>query len=109
MGRHDRLNAHFASVCPAVAESLSRATNVGETLEPRPPRVCASALRVTPATLPELSAALGQMGVSRASGVDGVTHVQLRVSAAVFRYFALFDLLCFWVNYMTDVEYSVRN
>ena len=69
----DKLNAHFASVGPAVAESLAAAASVGETLGPRPPRVCASAFRVTPATLPELSAALGRMGVSRASGVDGVT------------------------------------
>ena len=79
----DRLNAHFASVGPAVAESLSTATNVGETLGPRPPRVCASAFRVTPATLPELSAALGRMGVSRASGVDGVTIQMLRMTFPV--------------------------
>ena len=60
----DRLNAHFASVGPAVAESLAAAAavDVGETFGLRPPRVCASAFRVAPATLPELSAALGRMG-----------------------------------------------
>ena len=69
----DRLNRYFESVGPDTAASLSVAADEGETVLPRPPRVCAGSFRVRPATLPELSAALGQLGASKASGEDGVT------------------------------------
>ena len=79
----DQLNRHFASVGPDTAAALSEAASEGETIPPRPPRVCASSFRVKPATLPELSAALKQMGTSGASGVDGVTIHLIRLTFGV--------------------------
>ena len=69
----DRLNRYFASVGPDTASALRAAADEGQAVPPRPPRVCAGSFRVRPATLPELSAALGQLGTSKASGVDGIT------------------------------------
>ena len=69
----DRLNRYFASVGPDTASALRAAADEGQAVPPRPPRVCAGSFRVRPATLPELSAALGQLGASKASGVDGIT------------------------------------
>ena len=66
----DRLNRYFASVGPDTAAALNAAADAGETVLPRPPRVCAGSFRVKPATLPELSAALNQLGASRACGED---------------------------------------
>ena len=79
----DKLNSYFASVGPSVADSLSAAASVGEQLSPRPPRVCASSFRVSPATLPEMSDALKRMGTSRACGTDGVTVHMLRMTFPV--------------------------
>ena len=79
----DKLNDHFASVGPSVASSLSAAATTCEKLTPRPPRVCANTFRVTPATLPEMSAALKRMGTSRACGTDGVTIQMLRMTFPV--------------------------
>ena len=79
----DRLNHYFASVGPDTAAALNTAADAGETVPPRPPRVCAGYFRVGPATLPELSAALNQLGGSRASGEDGVTVQQIRMTFPV--------------------------
>jgi len=68
--RAEEFNAHFASVGPRVAAEVARVGNVDA--GPRPPRVCASALRFRPATLPELSKAISSMSSSRAVGVDDV-------------------------------------
>ena len=65
------------------AAALSAAADAGETVPPRPPRVCAGSFRVGPATLPELSAALSQLGTSRASGEDGVTVQLIRLTFPV--------------------------
>ena len=78
----DRLNQHFASVGAAVANSLA-AADTGETLPPRPPRVCSGAFTPRPATLPELSAALKRMGPSKASGSDGITVPMLKMTFSV--------------------------
>ena len=78
----DRLNSYFASVGSDVARSLA-ATDAGESLLPRPPRVCSGAFVPQPATLPELSAALGRMGTSRACGPDGITIEMLKMTFAV--------------------------
>ncbi|KAF0300512.1 hypothetical protein FJT64_027002 [Amphibalanus amphitrite] len=59
----ERLNSYFTSVGPDVARSLA-AADTGEPLPPRPPRVCSGAFAPQPATLPELSTALGRMGTS---------------------------------------------
>ena len=81
-GWADNLNQFFASVGPGVADALA-ASDAGETLAPRPPRVCSGALSLRPATLPELSAALKQMSSSRASGTDGITVNMLRETCVV--------------------------
>ena len=78
----DRLNSYFASVGSDVAHSLA-AADAGEPLPPRPPRVCSGAFVPQPATLPELSAALGRMGTSRACGPDGITIEMLKMTFAV--------------------------
>ena len=72
--RADELNAHFAAVGPRIAaEAAAGRARAGTTpVGPRPHRVCASALTLQPATLPELSTAIGKMSASRAVGVDGV-------------------------------------
>ena len=79
----DKLNSHFASVGPDTAAALGAAASEGETVPPRPPRVCAGSFRVQPATLPELSAALRQMGTSKACGVDGVSIDILKITLPV--------------------------
>ena len=79
----DRLNRYFASVGPDTAAALNAAAGDGETVPPRPPRVCAGSFSVRPATLPELSAALGQLGASKASGEDGVTVNVIRLTFPV--------------------------
>ena len=79
----DKLNNYFASVGSSVSESLSATASSSERLSPRPPRVCANSFRVSPATLPEMSAALRRMGTSRACGVDGVTVQMLRMTFPV--------------------------
>ena len=61
---------YFASVGPRVAAEVAR-TGVVDA-EPRPPRVCASALVLGPVTLPELSHTISSMSSSRAAGMDGV-------------------------------------
>ena len=81
-GWFDGLNRHFAAVGSAVADSLASTDN-GETLSPRPPRVCSGAFSPRPATLPELSAALQRMGTSKASGADGITIAMLRTTFRV--------------------------
>ena len=78
----DKLNRFFASVGPDVADALA-SCDAGETLSPRPPRVCSGRLSLRPATLPELSAALQQMSSSRASGSDGITISMLRATFPV--------------------------
>ena len=75
--RAETFNAHFASVGSRVAAEVTRDGGAlpvlgGATTGPRPPRVCASALVLRPATLPELSKAIGRMSSSRAVGEDGV-------------------------------------
>ena len=67
----DRFNAYFADTGRRVADEL--ASRSVPQLPPRPPIVCSSAFAVRPATLPELSAALGRMSGSRAVGCDGVS------------------------------------
>ena len=81
-GWYSRLNQHFATVGSTVADSLA-AADTGETLHPRPPRVCSGAFSPRPATLPELSAALQRMGTSKASGEDGITIAMLRMTFSV--------------------------
>ena len=81
-GWFDRLNQHFSTVGSAVADGLA-ASNSGETLHPRPPRVCSGAFTPRPATLPELSAALQRMAPSKASGTDGITISMIRMSFGV--------------------------
>jgi len=74
-GRADAFNAHFAAVGPRIAAEAAAATRDSTTqliAGPRPFRVCASALELRPATLPELSTAISQMSGSRAVGIDGV-------------------------------------
>ena len=66
--RADQLNGYFASVGPAVAGALAAERRGPVPLPPRPPRVVAGAYRVHPATLPELTTALGRMSASKASG-----------------------------------------
>ena len=78
----DRLNSFFASVGGDVARSLA-ATDGGDLLPPRPPRVCSGAFSPRPATLPELSTALRRMSSSRACGPDGITVEMLRMTFAV--------------------------
>ena len=68
--RADEFNEHFASVGPRVAAGVVRVAGVDA--GPRPPRVCASALRLGPVTLPELSKAISSMSSTRAVGMDGV-------------------------------------
>ena len=73
--RADAFNAHFAAVGPRIAAEAAAATRDSTTdvpAGPRPYRVCASALKLRPATLPELSAAISRMSGSRAVGIDGV-------------------------------------
>ena len=79
-GWADRLNGYFASVGPGVAKELEAAQRDSAPLPPRPPRVVAGAYRVRPATLPELSAALRRMSLSKACGEDGVTIGMLRMT-----------------------------
>ena len=81
-GWTDRLNNFFASVGGDVARSLA-ASDSGEPLPPRPPRVCSGAFSPQPATLPELSAALRRMTSSRACGPDGITVDMLKTTFAV--------------------------
>ncbi|KAF0302210.1 hypothetical protein FJT64_025674 [Amphibalanus amphitrite] len=78
----ERLNSYFTSVGPDVARSLA-AADTGEPLPPRPPRVCSGAFAPQPATLPELSTALGRMGTSRACGADGITIEMLKLTSLV--------------------------
>ena len=66
----DALNAHFASIGSRIAAEVPRDDSA--TTGPRPPRVCASSLKLQPATLPELWGAISRMSGSRAVGVDGV-------------------------------------
>ena len=70
----DAFNAHFASVGPRIAAEVSGGPNPndGSQSGPRPPRVCASTLKLSPATLPELSLAIKRMNSSKAAGVDGI-------------------------------------
>ena len=68
--RADAFNAHFASIGPRIAAEVGR--DGGDTIGPRPPRVCASALTLRPATLPELWSAVARMSGSRAVGLDDV-------------------------------------
>ena len=79
----DQLNRHLASVGPGTAAALGAAASEGDTVPPRLPRVCAGSFRVQPVTLPELSAALRQMGSSKSSGVDGITIHLLKLTFAV--------------------------
>ena len=79
----NRQNRFFASVGPAVADALA-GSGVGETLSPRPPRVCSGSFKPHPVTLPELSAALQRMGASRASGEDGITVETALLDAVSF-------------------------
>ena len=65
-----------------MADSLA-ASDTGERLHPRPPRVCSGAFSPQPATLPELSAALQRMGASKASGNDGITISMIRMTFSV--------------------------
>ena len=81
-GWFDRLNQHFATIGSTVADSLA-ASDTGETLHPRPPRVSSGAFTPRPATLPELSAALQRMGTSKASGADGITIGMIRTTFSV--------------------------
>ena len=65
-----------------IAEELAERTDVQ--LPPaRPPTVCSSAFEVRPATLPELSRALGRMSSSRAAGSDGVQLQMIKKCFAV--------------------------
>ena len=68
--RADAFNAHFASIGSRMAAEVERDSDA--TVSPRPPRVCASALTLRPATLPELWSAIARMSSSRAVGADGV-------------------------------------
>ena len=81
-GWPDRLNRFFTSVGSDVAHALAE-IDAGETLSPRPPRVCAGSFVPYPATLPELSAALKRMVMSRACGPDGITVHMLRMTFPV--------------------------
>ena len=78
----EKLNRHFVTVGSSVAAGLSTADR-SDHLSPRPPRVCSSAFRVRPATLPELSLALRCMGDSRACGNDDITVKMLRITFPV--------------------------
>ena len=77
-----RLNRHFASVGPGVADALAERDS-GDLLPPRPPRVCSGAFSPRPATLPELSLALQRMSSSRACGLHGITIEMLRMTFPV--------------------------
>ena len=72
--RADDLNAHFAAVGPRIAAGAEAARDGAGTTAagPRPYRVCASALKLSPATLPELSCAISKLNASGAVGIDGV-------------------------------------
>ena len=78
--RADNLNAHFAAVGPRIAEeAAAMRAGAGTTpVGPRPHRVCASALSLCPATLPELSTAIGKLSASRAVGIDGVSLLAVK-------------------------------
>ena len=73
----DRFNTYFAEVGTRIAEELAERRD-GPPPLPRPPTVCGAAFTVRPATLPELSCALGRMSGSRAVGSDGVSLQLLR-------------------------------
>ena len=67
----NRFNRYFANVGRHIAEELAERSTEPPT-PARLPTVCSSTFRVRPATLPELSRALGRMSNSRAAGSDGV-------------------------------------
>ena len=72
----DELNAFFATVGSRVAAEI---TVNGEEPQPvRPTRVCAGQFSLTPATLPELSAAVKGMRNSSSVGVDGVPLLAIK-------------------------------
>ena len=66
----DEFNRHFATVGSRIAAEL--AAGSPPYLPPRPPRVTTTGMRLQPATLPELSAALRQLSSSKTVGHDGV-------------------------------------
>ena len=74
----NRLNTHFTAVGQNVAAAGAARQADTPPLSPRPPRVCSAAFRVKPATIPELSQALGRMGACKACGNDGITLPMLR-------------------------------
>ena len=72
----DAMNEFFATVGSRVAATIR--VDGDEARPIRPTRVCAAQFRLTPATLPELSAAVNGMKSSRAVGVDGVPLFAIR-------------------------------
>ena len=86
MSIHRLLMRLFSKFCggkeSVAAAAAARLVN-SPPLSPRPPRVCSAAFRVEPATLPELSKALGSMSASKASGEDGITTAMLRQTFSV--------------------------
>ena len=81
--RADAFNEHFASVGPRIAAEVEGTTAPPDTHGPRAPRVCSSALKLRPVTLPELSSAMNRMSSSRAIGVDGVPLFAVKKCFAV--------------------------
>ena len=73
----DRFNSYFAEVGHRIAAELAGRRD-GPAPPPRPPTVCSSAFAVRPATLPELSGALGRVSGSKATGSDGVSLQLIR-------------------------------
>ena len=77
----DAFNKHFASIGPRLAAEVAR--DGGAAICPRPPRVCASALMLRLATLPELWGAIARMSGTRAVGVDEVPFYAVKKCFAV--------------------------
>ena len=74
----DEFNRHFAGVGSAIAAELTAEGGSATPVQPRPPCVTTARLALRPATLPELSAALGELSSSRVVGLDDVPILAVR-------------------------------